>query len=281
MISRVRESFGVDLPLRLLFERPTVEALAAAIEAARDAGSRPEAPPLVPVARGGELPLSFAQQRLWFLERFQPGTPTYNMPSAVRFRGALAAAVLRRCLREEVRRHEVAAHHLRRGSGRAGAAGGRGAQAGLPWSTCGGPRRRRARGRSAASPPRSPAAFDLGAGPLIRATLLRAGERPRALLTMHHIVSDGWSMGADPRAGALSGLPRRRAVAAPRAGDAVRRLRGLAARLDARRGAGNAARLLAASGSPGMPSCSSPPTVRGRRSSASGAPTSRSPSAAR
>ena len=197
VISRVRESFGVDLPLRLLFEGPTVEALAAAVEAARQGGSEPAPPPLVPVPRGGDLPLSFAQQRLWFLERFQPGTPTYNMPSAVRFRGALDAGVLQRCLREVVRRHESLRTTF--------AVGGAGpVQISAPERSIGMPvidlgalpeaRREGEVRRLAVEESLRP--FDLGAGPLIRATLLRAGADDHvALLTMHHIVSDGWSMG--------------------------------------------------------------------------------------
>src|SRR6185503_15117497 len=72
---RVRKTMGVELPLRALFESPTVAQLAAQIEAALQAGTVSAAPPLVPVARDGELPLSFAQQRLWFLHQLEPASP--------------------------------------------------------------------------------------------------------------------------------------------------------------------------------------------------------------
>ncbi|HTG36439.1 MAG TPA: non-ribosomal peptide synthase/polyketide synthase [Thermoanaerobaculia bacterium] len=196
VISRVRESFGVELPLRLLFERPTVAALAEAVEAALGAGSGLTAPPLVPVPRGGDLPLSFAQQRLWFLEQLQPGTATYNMPTAVRFRGVLDVAALRGSLREVVRRHEALRTTFA-------------VRGGTPVQVVAEPalemplidlrrlpeeEREAAVRRLAGVEARRP--FDLGAGPLIRATLLRSGEDEHvALLTTHHIVSDGWSMG--------------------------------------------------------------------------------------
>ncbi|HYG64205.1 MAG TPA: amino acid adenylation domain-containing protein, partial [Thermoanaerobaculia bacterium] len=92
VISRVRDAFGVELPLRRLFESPTVAGLAPEIAAIL--GSGPAAPPLVPVRRDQPLPLSFAQQRLWFLDRLEPGSSTYNVPSAVRLDGAVDVAAL-------------------------------------------------------------------------------------------------------------------------------------------------------------------------------------------
>jgi amino acid adenylation domain-containing protein len=197
VISRVRESFGVELPLRLLFERPTVAALAEAVEAALDAGSGAVAPPLVPVARGEDLPLSFAQQRLWFLEQLQPGTSTYNMPSAVRFRGPLDVDALRRSLREVVRRHEALRTTFAVRGGAPVQAVAAELRLELPvidlrWIAE--DKRETALRRLAGEESRRP--FDLAAGPLLRATLLRSGDEEHvALLTMHHIVADGWSMG--------------------------------------------------------------------------------------
>src|SRR5436305_7584135 len=77
VISRLAQAFGVELPLRRLFESPTVAGLAEAIEIARLTGKASQAPPLRPVPREGS-PLSFAQQRLWFLDRFEPDSPFYN-----------------------------------------------------------------------------------------------------------------------------------------------------------------------------------------------------------
>ena len=85
------------LPLGVLFDAPTVEALAEQIQAASSAGQTSQVPPLVPLARESELiPLSFAQQRLWFFDQFAPGNSMYNLPQAMRLRGAL---IWRRCNR--------------------------------------------------------------------------------------------------------------------------------------------------------------------------------------
>src|SRR5262249_51910659 len=105
--SRLREIFQTEVPLRSLFENPTVSALAEEVDRRRGASEAPLAPPLRPVPRDGELPLSFAQQRLWFLDQWQPGIPLYNIPAAVRLTGPLNTAALERSLREIVRRHEV------------------------------------------------------------------------------------------------------------------------------------------------------------------------------
>ncbi len=110
VMSRLRGAFGVEMPLRDLFEAPVLADLAARVEAALRAGAHQRAPPLVPVApalREAPLPLSFAQQRLWFIDQLEPGSPLYNMPVALRVEGPLDAAVLALCLGEIVRRHEA------------------------------------------------------------------------------------------------------------------------------------------------------------------------------
>ncbi len=197
LMSRIRESFGVELPLRRLFERPTLAGLALEIEAAARADQGLEAPPLRPVPRDGDLPLSFAQERFWFLDQLQPGSPAYNMASAVRLRGGVDVGALRRTFRGIARRHES----LRT---RFAVRGGRPIQVideafpldmpvvdlrALPAAT-----RNAAARQLAAEEAWRP--FDLVAGPLLRVTLLAAGEDEVVLLlTLHHIVSDGWSMG--------------------------------------------------------------------------------------
>ncbi|HYO68160.1 MAG TPA: AMP-binding protein, partial [Archangium sp.] len=103
VISRIRASLGVELPLRALFEAPTVAGLAERIQSA----SRIGAPALKPAARGGPLPLSFAQQRLWFLDQLEPGSTVYNMPSALRLSGRLSASALAQALEALVLRHEA------------------------------------------------------------------------------------------------------------------------------------------------------------------------------
>ncbi|MEE8584964.1 MAG: AMP-binding protein, partial [Acidobacteriota bacterium] len=107
--SRIRGALGVELPLRTLFEAPRLQALARAVEEAqRSQGAPPAAPPLT-AARAAEEhpPLSFAQQRLWFLHQMDPRSPAYNMPFALRLTGRLEVAALRRSLSEIVRRHEA------------------------------------------------------------------------------------------------------------------------------------------------------------------------------
>ncbi|HEU0078288.1 MAG TPA: amino acid adenylation domain-containing protein, partial [Longimicrobiaceae bacterium] len=197
VVSRVREAFGVELPLRALFEAPTVAGLADRVAALLRAGAGVAAEPVVRVPRDGSpLPLSFAQQRLWFLDQLQPGSAAYNVPVPLRLRGALDARALAGALSEVVRRHESLRTVFR-------AAGGEPVQVVLPAAPfllpvveLGGlpdaareAEARRLAAEDAARP------FDLARGPLLRATLVHAGEREHVLLVnLHHIVTDGWSM---------------------------------------------------------------------------------------
>ncbi|HEV2733797.1 MAG TPA: condensation domain-containing protein, partial [Longimicrobiaceae bacterium] len=141
-------------------------------------------------------PLSFAQQRLWLVDRLEPGTPVYNMPFALRLRGALDVRVLRRSIGELTRRHEALRTTFRESAG----IGGEPVQvihapAPVPVAevdlrrVAGAEREaRRLAGAEALRP------FDLGAGPLLRSTLLRLGDADHVLcFTLHHIVGDGWS----------------------------------------------------------------------------------------
>src|SRR5205085_4136324 len=106
-VSRVCDAFQIELPLRNLFEAPTVTGLAARIEAVRRGGQGLQAPPIIPIARDEAPPLSFAQQRLWFLDQLAPDNPFYNIPSVVRLSGPLDLGALRRAFDEVVRRHEA------------------------------------------------------------------------------------------------------------------------------------------------------------------------------
>ncbi|WP_338282848.1 condensation domain-containing protein, partial [Corallococcus caeni] len=103
-VSRIRTAFNVDLPLRALFESPTVAELALRVESAKQGDAVPK---LVATARTGQEPLSFAQQRLWLLDQLQPGSASYNLPAAVRLTGTLDVEALRRTFTELVRRHEA------------------------------------------------------------------------------------------------------------------------------------------------------------------------------
>jgi amino acid adenylation domain-containing protein/FkbM family methyltransferase len=197
MVSRVRETFEVELALARLFEAPTVEGLAEQVEAAQREARGLSAPPLTRRPRQGAFPLSFAQQRLWFLHQLDPDTPAYNIPVGVRLRGPLSPAALEGALAEIVRRHETLRTTFVPGPG--GPAQVVSAAAGftLPMadlSRLTGERRESEARRLSLDAAARP--FDLSRGPLLRALLVRLGSDDHLLLlVMHHIVSDGWSMG--------------------------------------------------------------------------------------
>ncbi|UZW58360.1 non-ribosomal peptide synthetase [Lysobacter enzymogenes] len=197
VISRVNKTFEVELPVRSLFEAPTVAGMARGIDEARTFGQRVRDLPLQPVPRDGELPLSFAQQRLWFLDQMEPGSSFYNMPAAVRLRGELSATALRRSIEEIVRRHESLRTRFGDRQGQAFQSIGADASVALPLLDLSAlpeaerePEARRAAMAEFTRP------FDLARGPLIRMLLIKLEDDDHiALLSMHHIVSDGWSIG--------------------------------------------------------------------------------------
>jgi amino acid adenylation domain-containing protein len=197
LISRVRESFVVDLPLRALFEHPTVTGLAQRVEAALRAGEGATLPPLVPVSREQNLPLSFAQQRLWFIHKLEPSSSAYNLPVAVRLTGCLNIPALEQTLGEIVKRHESLRTSFGMSEGQPVQLIAPPVELDLPVLNLSHlPEHERiTEARSYASADaRQP--FDLERGPLYRLSLLRLDEEDHVLLfTMHHIISDGWSMG--------------------------------------------------------------------------------------
>src|SRR5438270_2937861 len=110
VISRVREAFAVELPLRVLFEKPTVAGMVESLEQARRSSSHSgeeQIRALMRLENRAELPLSYAQQRLWFLEQMDPGNAVYNIPFALRMTGELDREALRKSFAEIVRRHEA------------------------------------------------------------------------------------------------------------------------------------------------------------------------------
>ncbi|HST58045.1 MAG TPA: amino acid adenylation domain-containing protein, partial [Longimicrobium sp.] len=196
VVSRVRAVLGVELPLRAFFEGPTVAALAARVDEIRGEGQSRQAP-IVPVGRTEALPLSFAQERLWFLDRLEADSAFYNIPAALRLTGALDVPALERALGEIVRRHEtlrtsfpeVNGAPLQRIAPFAGWALAVEDLSSLDEDARAAEVRRRAM-EDARRP------FDLAAGPVFRASLLRLADDAHVLLLcMHHVVSDGWSMG--------------------------------------------------------------------------------------
>ena len=194
VLSRLRQALHVDLPVRELFDQPSLSGLAERVDRARQReGGVPEAP-IERVSRGGELPLSFAQERMWFIARLQPESPAYNMPFTVRLRGRLDAEALRRTLGEIVRRHEALRTVFKRGSaGNPIQVVQPAGELDLPLTDLSHlPNAEEEAARVAEEDARRP--FDLERGPIFRARLLRLGESEHLLLlAMHHIVGDGWS----------------------------------------------------------------------------------------
>lgn len=107
VMSRVRAAFRIDLPLRTLFDHATVEAFALAVDQALLAGDGGQIPPLLPAPQAEHLPLSFAQQRLWFLAQMDPESGAYNLPFALRLGGTLHHGILERSFLALLRRHET------------------------------------------------------------------------------------------------------------------------------------------------------------------------------
>ena len=154
-------------------------------------------PPLVPVGRDEVLPLSFAQQRLWFIEQLEPESATYNVPASLRLTGALDSDALQRTLSEVVRRHEVLRTTFVNYGGEPRQQITAEAQVALPLidlsALASGAVEAEVEllARAEAGRP-----FDLSVGPLLRVQLLRLSEEEHfVLLTLHHIISDGWSVG--------------------------------------------------------------------------------------
>ena len=197
VMSRVRETFQVELLLRVLFESPTIAGLAETIEAELRGGTAFQLPPLVPVSRTQDLPLSFAQQRLWLLDQLEPNTPFYNVPSSVRMKGQLNIRALEQTLTEIVRRHEALRTVFRIKNNQPLQVVMPAAPVTLPitdLSALPDEEREAEARRLATAEAQRP--FDLANGPLLRASLLRLSETEHVVLfNMHHIVADGWSMG--------------------------------------------------------------------------------------
>ncbi|HLO03729.1 MAG TPA: amino acid adenylation domain-containing protein, partial [Symbiobacteriaceae bacterium] len=198
ILSRLRKILKIDLTVRDVLNAPTVAAFAEQVEKARHTARIADVPPLAPVPRNGSLlPLSYAQQRLWFLEQLEPGRPIYHLVDAIQVEGALDHHRLTASLNGVVARHEALRTTF-------GTVDGQPVQRIAPELTVSLP----VVDLSGFSPVERPAElarlttlearkpFDLQCGPLLRGTLLRLDETEHVLmLVMHHIVSDGWSTG--------------------------------------------------------------------------------------
>ena len=195
VVARVRGALGVEMPLRDLFETSDLGALAERLGAPSDTDD--VGPALVPAPASESGALSFAQERLWFLDQFDPDSAAYNLPNAVLITGELDAEVLERTLQTIVQRHDTLRMTFSGSGGRpqqtihpeVALALAREDLSHLTGDAIEAEIQRRAVA-DAAEP------FDLEEGPLLRTTLLRRSPQEHVLLiSMHHIVSDGWSMG--------------------------------------------------------------------------------------
>ncbi|HXO27367.1 MAG TPA: condensation domain-containing protein, partial [Thermoanaerobaculia bacterium] len=200
LVSRLRAAFGVELPLHEVFAHPVLGRLAARLEAAlaRREDGAPRLPPITPAPRDRDLPLSFAQERLWFLDRLDPSNAVYNLAAMLRLRGNLRPAALAAAFVATVRRHEALRTSF-------GIVAGEPVQviapperarleiAAIDLAALPGPRQGAEAERLARRQARRP--FDLARGPLLRVGLLRLGAGDHLLLfVVHHIACDGWSI---------------------------------------------------------------------------------------
>ncbi|WP_420886324.1 condensation domain-containing protein, partial [Bradyrhizobium yuanmingense] len=196
MSSRLSQAVGVELPLSMLFARPVLTDLAASIVELLSRSGRQELPSIAAVSRHEPLVLSFAQQRLWFLAQLNEGSTNYHIPLTLRLRGMLDRSAWQRSLDRVFARHEAlrSVFVATQGKPRVEILP---PDAGLPIVD------HDLRERSDAEAAllnlcheegRTP--FDLARGPLIRGHLMRMSDEEHVfVLTQHHIVSDGWSMG--------------------------------------------------------------------------------------
>ncbi|HZU33902.1 MAG TPA: amino acid adenylation domain-containing protein, partial [Candidatus Angelobacter sp.] len=190
LVSQIRATLEVDLPLKLLFEAPSVGQLAPHLR-----GARMTRIPLAPQPRPERLPLSNSQQRLWFIDQLEGSSAQYNLPEALRLRGELDLAALRRSIQSVVDRHETLRTHFAYAGGAPFQIIDPQLKIALPVEDI-----------SALSDGEQQASvlaalnqeferpFDLSKGPLFRMRLFKLGEHDHVFLrTLHHIISDGWS----------------------------------------------------------------------------------------
>ncbi len=197
VISRVSQAFGINLPLLALFEAPTVAGLAEKVTTLDGNKSAARTLPLQVISRSGPLQLSFAQQRLWFLDRLDPHNALYNVPTVLRLKGAMNLRALRNALNRIVARHEsLRTWFMNRGDAPT--------QMITPSleldlvinSVMGAPERAREIEARRLILAETNCPFDLSTGPLIRVMLVKISDNDHVLvINTHHIVSDRWSLG--------------------------------------------------------------------------------------
>ncbi|MFC1712466.1 amino acid adenylation domain-containing protein [Candidatus Poribacteria bacterium] len=194
-ISRLRSTFQLDLSLHNIFETPTANGLARVIE--RDKPGKPSAQhsPIPIVSRDTVIPLSFSQERVWFIQQLEPTNIAYNTQSTITFSGPLDVMVLEQSFREIVRRHEIFRTTFLVVDGRPAQSIHPEWEAKVPLMDLQGlPESEREAEALRLTQKEFQKPFDLTRLPLIRWTLLRLSQKEHMLIHVeHHIVHDGWS----------------------------------------------------------------------------------------
>ncbi|MEH2128463.1 amino acid adenylation domain-containing protein [Nostoc sp.] len=197
VMSQIREAFQVELPLRSLFESPTVAELAQCVEATLKEGQQLAVLPVEKVTREDNLPLSFAQQRLWFLDQLQPGSSAYNLSRAVQLKGQLNITALEQSFNEIICRHEALRTIFVSGNGEPQQIINPEVSITLPVVNLQNltPEHQEIETKRRAII-QAQHSFNLTSTPLLNVVLLQLAEQEYILLfTIHHIVADGWSAG--------------------------------------------------------------------------------------
>ncbi len=197
VVSRIRELLGLEVPLRSLFEAPTAATMAQVVERQHRSGIGLEAPAILPVSRDRQLPLSFAQQRLWFIQQLEPDSVAYNTPLSVKLRGAMSISALKQSLEEIARRHEVLRTRFEVSEGRPVQVIEEAGEIELSvWDISELEEEEREKVAREVVGEEAGRAFDLERGPVWKAVVVRVGEEEHVLVvSMHHVASDGWSVG--------------------------------------------------------------------------------------
>jgi amino acid adenylation domain-containing protein len=197
VISQIRKACKVDLPLRCLFESPTVAELGKEIEKSINADLKVKLPKIDQISRLGNIPLSYAQQRLWYLNQLEPNNTAYNICNAVRIIGSLDISALEKSLNETIHRHEILRTNFILEQGQPIQVIAPSLNLELPiidQTQLLDVERKQTVQKLLTQEAEKP--FKLDTDPLLRVTLLRLSATEYVLLfTMHHIISDGWSMG--------------------------------------------------------------------------------------
>lgn len=196
IVSRVRQAFDVELPLRVLFEASELGAFAARVEQLQQQGAANRQGHIPRIDRTQPVPLSYSQQRMWFLWQLEPDSPAYNVGGMARLRGVLDVARFEAALQALIQRHETLRTTFPSRDGVAFQRVAEQSDVRLQWLDLSASREsERDQRLQQFADQQAHQPFDLETGPLLRACLVKAGEREHYfVLTLHHIVTEGWAM---------------------------------------------------------------------------------------